>query len=332
MHPEASTIARLVKTAALSAAMVLPAACGDPGGRPEAVSKRSGPMGAAGELPALEASSPAAGPGVGGAPAIDPDKWKAKGSGKERTALLQATTSPLAGGALGEWLIMNAGQLTDQDEAFMISLSNKLPAVPPLNLAGAINAASSPELKKRLLSALTEQTYGLMTPGPLFELAAVLQPSAERNELVKSSIQGWLQTNPSYAISSAGKALETVQGGDDDPTRAYIQLAPAFVKVPKDRRDEVWQQLPSADPKMRDSIVFRLVEGQYRNDSLDATQWLNSLPPSPIKSHAVHSLVSFLISDNDLDSARAWADSAADYLTPSDKANIGRALAEAAPK
>jgi hypothetical protein len=254
--------------------------------------------------------------------------WRNKGDGKERHRLLSENTKSLSTDGLGEWLIENAQDLSDLDEAFFVELSPRLSEVTTVRLAGCINAATSPELKKRLLAAMQEQTFGKFTPDQLFTLADTLQPAEQRTQLVINSIEGWLQTNPAAAISSAGRALSVVKGGSSDATRAYMELAPAFKNIPKKHRDEVWALLPTADDKMRNSIIFRLVEGQYRNDSLDATQWLNSLPTSDLKSHAVDALVAQLVIDNDKSSAKIWADSAAEYLTPSDRNNINRLLEE----
>lgn len=250
------------------------------------------------------------------------DAWRNKGDGKDRIHLLTEQVKEFSAGELGEWLIKNAKDLTDQDEAFYIRFGAQLSNVPVGSLTKAINASTSPELKKRLLAAVSEQTSGKITPVELFNIAETIQPAKERNQLVKDSLEEWLRSNPAYAISSAGKALEVVRGGNADAASAYTELAPVFKKIPKERRDEVWNLLPTADSSMRNSIVFRLVEGQYRNDSLDASQWIDTLPTGELKSSAVRALVAQLVSDGDLESAGVWASSAAKYLTPSDSRNI----------
>lgn len=254
------------------------------------------------------------------------EEWSLRGEGTDRVKLLKESTVALTGADLGNWLAEHAMQLSDGDEAFFVSLSSRLVKVPPEKLVQTINATTSPDLRKRLLSAIKEQTSGLMKPTELYALASTLQPADQRNELVLSAISGWLSSDPSLAIESSGQAFDLIKGGNSNSSLAYMTLDPAFSKVPKNRRDEAWSLLPSADQRMRSSIAARIFEGQYKADSLDATGWLDSLPPSKEKSSAVNMLVSLLLVDNDEQSARAWADSASSYLTPGDKRNIEQKL------
>jgi hypothetical protein len=246
--------------------------------------------------------------------------WRTLGNGSDRYSLMWNEVNALTPSDFENWLQLNIEELGAYDAVLFLRLSEKFGEISANSLISLSNVTNVVEIRKLLLEGVfTGFTFNRVALDEVVSMTQKLSDTPEKSQLLKNVFEYSVTNTPLTALNSYESACKKhphLAGGG-----YYNIITPTFEKVKRTDREAVWEALKGS-PGTQDSIASRIFSGQYNRDSLEATEWLNTLPSDKRKASAVLILVATLSGEGDIDSATQWAASAESYLSASDKSNI----------